>query len=598
MINAIANYSLNEIERATRDEFERDTLYKACAIGITLIPFLELVVAAILAWVIPGQMSMLCFLALVPSILGNTIGTAWMRQRVATPPVGRNWTAMAVYFIPLIAMFAGIAYNAYAPADGHNPASYLLGTAVGVLPGLGSSMAVALLLPMTFALEPTAAFIMFSGVYFGGLFGDSTMAILMNTPGQASAIASTFEGHRMAQDGRAAQALATAALGAFIGGMVASVCVVFLAPVLAEFSTSFGPAEYFALALFAFVATSSVVADSVLRGLASLVLGLGIAVVGIDAVTGTERFTMGSPQLFDGIPLVTVTVAILALGEVFHVASRVRREHEDLRIRRTGRPWLSGAEFREAAPAWLRGTAIGLPFGIVPVGGSEVPTFLAYSAERRLDRRRAHPQFGRGAIRGLAAPEAAGNSTTGMAMGALLTLGLPVSATAAIMLAAFRQYGLQPGPLLFDRSPDLVWALLASFFIAMIVLLAINLPFAQLWAKLLLIPKHYLYAGITLFCGLGIYATTGAVFDLLMLLGIGVLGFLMRRYGYPLAPLMIGMVLGPLAETSLRDALLSSVGDPAVLVSTPITWVIYGILAIVLAFSVRAAVVRRTRQDV
>ena len=186
----------------------------------------------------------------------------------------------------------------------------LLGTAVGVMPGLGSSMAVALLLPMTFALEPTAAFIMFSGVYFGGLFGDSTMAILMNTPGQASAIASTFEGHRMAQDGRAAQALATAALGAFIGGMVASVCVVFLAPVLAEFSTSFGPAEYFALALFAFVATSSVVADSVLRGLASLVLGLGIAVVGIDAVTGTERFTMGSPQLFDGIPLDKVSVSM------------------------------------------------------------------------------------------------------------------------------------------------------------------------------------------------------------------------------------------------------------------------------------------------
>ncbi|MDX2341511.1 tripartite tricarboxylate transporter permease TctA [Micrococcus sp. M4NT] len=474
----------------------------------------------------------------------------------------------------------------------------LLGTAVGVMPGLGSSMAVALLLPMTFALEPTAAFILFAGVYFGGLFGDSTMAILMNTPGQASAIASTFEGHRMAQDGRAAQALATAAIGAFIGGIIASVCVVFLAPVLAEFSTSFGPAEYFALALFAFVATSSVVADSVLRGLASLVLGLGIAVVGIDGVTGTERFTMGSSQLFDGIPLVTVTVAVLALGEVFHVASRVRRERRDLRIRRTGRPWLSGAEFREAAPAWLRGTAIGLPFGIVPVGGSEVPTFLAYSAERRLDRRRRVPMFGKGAIRGLAAPEAAGNATTGMAMGALLTLGLPVSATAAIMLAAFRQYGLQPGPLLFDRSPDLVWALLASFFIAMVVLLAINLPFAQLWAKLLLIPQHYLYAGITLFCGLGIYATTGAVFDLLMLLALGVLGFLMRRYGYPLAPLMIGMVLGPLAETSLRDALLSSVGDPTILVSSPITWVIYGILAVVLAFSVRAAVVSRTRRDV
>lgn len=474
----------------------------------------------------------------------------------------------------------------------------LLGTAVGVMPGLGSSMAVALLLPLTFALDPTAAFIMFSGVYFGGLFGDSTMAILMNTPGQASAIASTFEGHRMAQAGRAPQALATAAIGAFIGGIIASVCVVFLAPVLADFSTKFGPAEYFALALFAFVATSSVVADSVLRGLASLVIGLMLAVVGIDGVTGTERFTLGSQNLFDGIPLVTVTVAILALGEVFHVASRARRTTDDLRIRSAGRPWLSGAEFREALPAWLRGTGIGLPFGIIPVGGSEVPTFLAYSAERRLDRRRKDPQFGKGAIRGLAAPEAAGNATTGMAMGALLTLGLPVSATAAIMLAAFRQYGLQPGPLLFDRNPDLVWALIASFFIAMVVLLIINLPFAQLWAKLLLIPKHYLYAGITVFCGLGIYATTGATFDLLLLLALGVLGFLMRRYGYPLAPLMIGMVLGPLAEGSLRDALLSSVGDPSILVSTPITWVIYGLLAVVIAFSVRAAVVSRTRRDV
>jgi putative tricarboxylic transport membrane protein len=474
----------------------------------------------------------------------------------------------------------------------------LLGTAVGVLPGLGSSMAVALLLPMTFALDPTAAFIVFSGVYFGGLFGDSTMAILMNTPGQASAIASTFEGHRMAKSGRAPQALATAAIGAFIGGIVACSIVVFLAPALAELSTAFGPAEYFALALFAFIATSSVVADSVLKGLASLVLGLGIAVVGIDSVTGTERFTLGTPQLFDGISLVTVTVAVLALGEVFHVVSRVRRDPENLHTRSAGRPWLSRKEFAEAAPAWARGTVIGLPFGVIPVGGSEVPTFLSYDVERRLDRRRKNPMFGKGSIRGLAAPEAAGNATTGMSMGALLALGLPVSATAAIMLAAFRQYGLQPGPLLFDRNPDLVWALLASFFIAMVVLLAINLPFAQLWAKLLLIPKHYLYAGITLFCGLGIYATSGAVFDLLMLLGIGVVGFAMRRYGYPLAPLMIGMVLGPLAETSLRDALLSSVGDFSILVSSPITWAIYGLLAIIILVTARNVVVRRARRDV
>ncbi|MGO2599132.1 MAG: tripartite tricarboxylate transporter permease, partial [Microbacterium gubbeenense] len=452
----------------------------------------------------------------------------------------------------------------------------VLGTAVGVMPGLGSSMAVALLLPVTFALDPTAAFIMFSGVYFGGLFGDSTMGILMNTPGQASAIASTFEGHKMALDGRAAKALATAAIGAFIGGMVASVGVVFLAPVLADFSTQFGPAEFFALAVFAFAATSTVVTDDTVKGLASLFVGLGIAVVGIDSVSGAQRFTAGSPFLFDGISLVTVTVAILALGEVIYVACLERHVKGGAIVRPKGRPWLSKREFREAAPAWARGTAIGLPFGVVPAGGSEIPTFLAYGLEKRLDKRRKDPQFGKGAIRGLAAPEAAGNSTTGMAMGALLSLGLPISATAAIMLAAFQQYGLQPGPLLFDRAPDLVWSLLASFFIAMVVLLILNLPFAMLWAKLLLIPRPYLYAGITVFCAMGIYASSGSVFDLAVLLVVGIVGFLMRALDFPLAPLIIGMVLGPLAETSLRDAAMSANGDFAVLVQSPIAIGLYG----------------------
>lgn len=474
----------------------------------------------------------------------------------------------------------------------------LLGTAVGVMPGLGSSMAVALLLPMTFALDPTSAFIMFAGVYFGGLFGDSTMAILMNTPGQASAIASTFEGHRMAKDGRAPQALATAAIGAFIGGFCASVVVVFLAPTLADLSNNFGSAEFFALAVFAFVATSSIVGDSAVKGLASLVIGLGIATIGIDTTTGTERATLGIPEMFDGVSLVTVTVAVLALGEVFHIASRVRRDPKTVAMKAGGRAWLSKAEFKEAAPAWARGTAIGLPFGVIPVGGSEVPTFMAYDVERRLDRRRATPLFGKGAIRGLAAPEAAGNATTGTAMGALLALGLPVSATAAIMLAAFRQYGIQPGPQLFVNRPDLVWALLASFFVALVVLLVINLPFAQLWSKLLLIPPPYLYAGITVFCGLGVYALSAARFDLFLLLFIGIIGFALRRFGIPLAPLMIGMVLGPLAESSMRDALLSSNGDYSTFVASPITWVLYGILAVVLIITVRTRLVNRRRSDV
>jgi putative tricarboxylic transport membrane protein len=475
----------------------------------------------------------------------------------------------------------------------------LIGTAVGVLPGLGSSMAVALLLPMTFALDPTGAFILFAGVYFGGLFGDSTMGILMNTPGQGSAIATTIEGHQMAKAGRAPQALAVAAIGAFIGGTVASVLVVFLAPTLADLSANFGPAEFFALALLAFGAISSVVADSVVKGLTALVLGLIIATVGIDAISGAERFTAGSMELFDGISLVVVAVGLLALGEILKVATRIRRDPKPEQLGSAGdRAYLTRSEVKEAVPAWARGTAIGLPFGVIPVGGAEVPTFLAYDVERRIDRRRRTPMFGRGALRGVAAPESAGNATTGMAIGALLALGLPVSATAAIMLGAFRQYGLQPGPLLFDNSPELVWALLASFFIAMVVLLIINLPFAHLWAKLLLIPPPYLYGSIVLFCGLGVYATGLSRFDLLLFLAIGCLGFVMRRYDVPVAPLLIGMVLGPLAETSMRDALLGSNGDYSVFVSGPIPLVLYALLLIVVGLKARQLLVRRARRDV
>ncbi|MSX08633.1 MAG: tripartite tricarboxylate transporter permease, partial [Actinobacteria bacterium] len=365
----------------------------------------------------------------------------------------------------------------------------LLGTAVGVLPGLGSAMAVALLLPVTFTLDPTAALIMFAGVYFGGLFGDSISGILMNTPGNSTAIAGTFEGHRMAKNGRAPQALATSAIGAFIGGIVATTLVVFFAPTLASLATNFGPAEYLALAVFAFIATSAVVSDSALKGLTALLIGLTLAVIGIDGPSGASRFTFEVPALFDGIHIVVITVAMLALGEVIHIASKIGRPEDRSLIKSQGRPWLSKAEFRDALPAWLRGTAFGVPFGVIPAGGAEVPSFLAYGTERRLDRKREKPMFGKGAIRGVAGPEAAGNSTAGTAMGALLALGLPTSATAAIMLAAFQQYGMQPGPLLFERSGDIVWALLASLFVAMIVLLILNLPFAPLWAQLLKIPK-------------------------------------------------------------------------------------------------------------
>lgn len=473
----------------------------------------------------------------------------------------------------------------------------LLGTAVGVLPGLGSAMAVALLLPVTFTLEPTSALIMFAGVYFGGLFGDSISGILMNTPGNSTAIAGTFEGHRMAKNGRAPQALATSAIGAFIGGIVATTLVVFFAPTLASLATNFGPAEYFALAVFAFIATSAVVSDSVLKGLSALLIGLTLAVIGIDGPSGASRFTFEVPSLFDGVHIVVITVAMLALGEVIHVASKIGKPDDTTLIPSKGRPFLTRSEFREALPAWMRGTAFGVPFGIIPAGGAEVPSFLAYGTERRLDRRRPNPMFGKGAIRGVAGPEAAGNSTAGTAMGALLALGLPTSATAAILLAAFQQYGIQPGPLLFDRNGEIVWALIASLFVGMVVLLILNLPFAPLWAQLLRIPKNYLYAGITVFASLGVYASSASVVDLMFMLGLGVIGFMLRRFGIPLAPVLIAVILGPLAEDSLRRALAVSEGDATILIGSGITVVLYTLMIIAVVFSAVTKVRSRRRVD-
>lgn len=474
----------------------------------------------------------------------------------------------------------------------------LIGTAVGVLPGLGSAMAVALLLPITFTLDPLAALVMFAGIYFGGLFGDSITGILMNTPGNSTAIAGAIEGHRMAKRGKAAQALATSAIGAFTGGMIATVLVVFFAPALADWATKFGPGEYFALALFAFIATSVVVSDSVLKGLAALVIGLALAMVGTDQVSGAQRFTFGSPQLFDGVSIVVITVSLLAVGEVLHVASRIGRPDDQGLIPTKGRPYLTRAEFREALPAWLRGTAFGVPFGVIPAGGAEVPTFLAYGTEQKLDRRRPDPQFGKGAIRGVAAPEAAGNATAGTAMGALLALGLPTSATAAMLLAAFQQYGMQPGPLLFDRNADLVWALIASLFIGMIALLILNLPFAPMWAKLLKIPREYLYAGIGMFACFGVYAAGAKILDVAFMVVLGFVGFLMRRYDVPLAPVLIAVILGPLAETSLRAAMKNSENDVISLVSSPITIVLYVLLLAMVFFGVYTKIRARRSVDV
>ncbi|GAB3285300.1 tripartite tricarboxylate transporter permease [Parasphingorhabdus pacifica] len=465
----------------------------------------------------------------------------------------------------------------------------VLGTAVGILPGLGTAMAVALLVPVTFQLEPTSAFIMFAGVYFGGQFGGATTAILLNTPGQSSSMATAFEGFLMAKRGRAAQALATSVSGSFVGSIIAVTIVVFFSPVMVQLAVEFGPAEYFALAVLAFLATSAVVTKDVLRGLGALTIGLALALVGIDEQSGAVRFTLGAPQLLDGISIVVVTVGLLAVGEVLHAASQAKHRPRTEAVAATGRPWLSRHDVKRSWLPWLRGTALGVPFGAIPAGGSEIPTFLSFGLEKSLARKRGNSEFGEGAIEGVAGPEAANNATTATSLVPLLGLGLPTSATAAIMLGAFQQYGMRPGPLLFTEESDLVWALLASLFIGSAMLVVLNLPFAPVWAKLLRIPQNYLYAGIIVFATLGVYTAKSSLADVVLLYIVGALGFLLRRYGFPIAPVLIGVILGPLAESELRRAMAMGQGDVTILFSSPITITLYAamIIAVVVPYVLR-----------
>ncbi|WP_309080223.1 tripartite tricarboxylate transporter permease [Zhihengliuella sp.] len=468
----------------------------------------------------------------------------------------------------------------------------LLGTAVGVLPGIGPAMAVALLLPVTYGLGADAALIMFAGIYYGGMYGGSTTSILLNTPGESSTVITAIEGHKMAKAGRAAQALATAAIGSFVAGTIGTVLLVTIAPLVVKFAVSLGAPSYLAIMLLALVAVTAVLGQSKVRGFAALALGLGIGLIGADPVTGQRRLTFGQPLLVDGVDIVVVAVAIFAIGEAFWIAAHLRRRPvETIPV---GRPWMGREDWKRSWKPWLRGTAFGFPFGALPAGGAEVPTFLSYVTEKRLSKHR--HEFGHGAIEGVAGPEAANNASAAGTLTPMLALGLPTNATAAIMLIALTQYGIQPGPLLFESHPALVWAMIASLFIGNTLLLLINLPLAPVWAKLLQIPRPYLYAGILFFATLGAYAVNLQTFDLFLLLVLGLLGFLMRRYGLPILPLILGVILGPRVEEELRQALQISAGDPAGLVSEPIAvWVYAIIVTLLLApLVVKAVRARRT----
>ncbi|GHE35444.1 tripartite tricarboxylate transporter TctA [Streptosporangium violaceochromogenes] len=454
----------------------------------------------------------------------------------------------------------------------------VIGTGVGVLPGIGPAMTVALLLPVTYGMEPTQAFIMFAGIYYGGMYGGSTTSILLNTPGESSSVVTAIEGNKMAKAGRAAQALATAAIGSFIAGTIGTLLLVLVAPVVVTFAISLGAPDYFAIMMLAFVAVSAVLGASRVRGFASLLLGLVIGVIGIDAVTGQQRLTLGVPQLADGVDVVVVAVGIFAVGEALWVAAHLRRSKGE--VIPVGQPWMGRDDWGRSWKPWLRGTALGFPFGALPAGGAEIPTFLSYLAEKRLSR---HPeQFGKGAIEGVAGPEAANNASAAGTLVPMLAIGLPTNAVAAVMLAAFESYGIQPGPLLFQREPDLVWTLIASLFVGNLLLLVLNLPLAPAWAKLLRIPRPYLYAGILFFASMGAYAVNAQPFDLFLLLVLGALGFAMRRFGLPVLPLIVGVILGPRAELQGRRSLQLSGGDLSGLLGGPVSYLIYAVILLVL----------------
>ncbi|WP_216318007.1 tripartite tricarboxylate transporter permease [Deinococcus aestuarii] len=467
-----------------------------------------------------------------------------------------------------------------------------LGTLVGVLPGIGPALTVALLLPVTNALEPVSAFIMFAGIYYGGMFGGSTTSILLNTPGESSSIITALEGNKMARRGRAAAALATAAIGSFVAGTIGTMLLTFAAPAIAEVAVQIPPSAKFALILLAFVTVSATFGGSPLRGLTSLFLGLSIGLIGTDLQSGQARFTLGRPELLDGIEFVTVVIGLFAIGETLYVASRLRRDKASV-IKLEGGASMTRQDWRRSWKPWLRGTALGFPFGAIPAGGAEIPTFLSYTLEKRLTK---HPEeFGKGAIEGVAGPEAANNASAAGVLVPLLTLGLPTSATAAILLAAFQQYGLQPGPLLFVTNADLVWGLIASLYIGNVMLLALNLPLAPVWARLLLIPRPFLYAGILVFSTVGVYSLNNSVFDLLLLALFGVIGYGMRRFDFPVTPAIIGVILGPTAESQFRTALQQSNGDFSIFARQPLTAFILIIvaLALILPPVLRARAARR-----
>lgn len=466
-----------------------------------------------------------------------------------------------------------------------------LGTLVGVLPGLGPVATIAMLLPITYGLTPSAALIMLSGIYYGAQYGGSTTAILVNLPGESSSVVTCLDGHAMARKGRAGAALAIAAIGSFIAGSLAILLLAAAATPLAEMALKFGPAEYFSLMLLGLVAAIVLAQGDVLKAVAMTLLGLLLGLVGTDINSGVERFTFGVPALSDGISFVVISMGIFGIAEII---ANLERDHGGVaKVARVGSLLPSRDDYRRSWKPILRGTGLGSLLGVLPGGGAMLGSFASYMVEKRLAKQ--PERFGQGAIEGVAGPESANNAGAQTSFIPMLVLGLPSNAVMALMAGAMMIHGIVPGPQVIDDRPELFWGLIVSMWIGNLLLLVLNLPLVGIWVRLLAVPYRLLYPSILLFCCIGVYSVNNSLFDVLLTVAFGMLGYLFIKLRCEPAPLLLGYLLGPLMEENLRRAMLLSRGDPSVFVTRPLslTLLILCVLVVVLMLSPR---VRATRQ--
>lgn len=469
----------------------------------------------------------------------------------------------------------------------------LVGTLIGVLPGIGPVATIAMLLPVTYGLEPVTALIMLAGIYYGASFGGSTTAILVNLPGEMSSVITVIDGHQMAKQGRAGPALCIAALGSLFAGSVAALVIAAFAPPLANLALKFDAAEYFSLMVLGLVAAVAIAGGSVLKAVLMTLLGLLLGIIGTDVNSGVSRFTFDVPELIDGIGFVAMTMGLFAFGEI-----AVNLEQADRRSIVTGRIsglWIKWAEFKQAFPAVLRGTAVGTMLGILPGGGATLSAFASYALEKKVAKDPS--RFGKGAIEGVAGPESANNAGAQTSFIPMLTLGLPSNAVMALMVGALIIHDIQPGPQVMTSNPDLFWGLITSMWIGNFFLVILNLPMIGIWVRLLSVPYRLLYPLIVLACTIGAFSTNNNMFDVWVAMVFGVLGYMFIKLGCEPAPLLLGFILGPMLEENLRRALILSRGDFTVFVTRPISLTML-LIAAGLLFLIAAPAIRKKRQIV